>query len=493
MTSPPAANSLTVPGANGNPTTFTLADDTLVILRAGEKKWPRIDTPVRNVVWAEVSDSVLEISFIARRRKKHALSLVHITGRIKDDQVQLATAFAISLLDAAYTGVKRHRRLRVFVNPKSGPGASVSHYLKRVEPIFQAARCVIETTFTQHPRHAQDLVRDLDVDQYDAVVTMSGDGLVHEVVNGFAEHALPERALSIPIAPIPTGSGNGLCINLLGVEDGYDVCAAALNAVKGQPLRIDLCSITQNDTRIYSFMSQVVGLFAIVDLGTEYLRFLGSTRFLVGYVIEVLKLKPCPVKLSVQVVESDKKRMVENLHAYQARARAKTSGATVPDADTSSLAAASTVVASPLPDSKATSAPASPLDDGWITFDKPMSYVYAGKGPYVSKDFMQFPVSLPDDGLVDVVAQEITTRKAMLDAMDGSENGDSYWLSTQHYWKARAYRVEPLTSKSCLSVDGEAYPFEPFQVECHREMATVLSPCGYYQAQFDLPQDSTSS
>lgn len=140
---------------------------------------------------------------------------------------------------------------------------------------------------------------------------------------------------------------------------------------------------------------------------------------------------------------------MENLHAYQARARAKTSGATVPDADTSSLAAASTVVASPLPDSKATSAPASPLDDGWITFDKPMSYVYAGKGPYVSKDFMQFPVSLPDDGLVDVVAQEIvsaridccpstithsrmrqTTRKAMLDAMDGSENGDSYWLST---------------------------------------------------------------
>lgn len=72
--------------------------------RSVPEKWPRIDTPVRNVVWAEVSDSVLEISFIARRRKKHALSLVHITGRIKDDQVQLATAFATSLLDAAYAG-----------------------------------------------------------------------------------------------------------------------------------------------------------------------------------------------------------------------------------------------------------------------------------------------------------------------------------------------------------------------------------------------------
>ena len=48
--------------------------------------------------------------------------------------------------------------------------------------------------------------------------------------------------------------------------------------------------------------------------------------------------------------------------------------------------------------------------DDWITFDKPYTYFYAGKGPYVSADFVQFPVSLPTDGLIDVVLQERVCR-----------------------------------------------------------------------------------
>ena len=84
---------------------------------------------------------------------------------------------------------------------------------------------------------------------YDAVVTVSGDGLVHEVLNGFAQHTSSAEAFAIPLAPIPTGSGNGLCLNLLGLEvrslftaqivakhdaqAGFDVAAAALNVIKG--------------------------------------------------------------------------------------------------------------------------------------------------------------------------------------------------------------------------------------------------------------------
>lgn len=71
---------------------------------------------------------------------------------------------------------------------------------------------------TTHSKHAQELARAMPLDKYDAVVTMSGDGLVHEVLNGFAEHREPIRALRTPIAPIPTGSGNGLSLNLLGLH-----------------------------------------------------------------------------------------------------------------------------------------------------------------------------------------------------------------------------------------------------------------------------------
>ena len=63
-----------------------------------------------------------------------------------------------------------------------------------------------------------EIAKELPLDKYDAVATMSGDGLIHEVLNGFWQHADPIRALRTPVAPVPTGSANGLCLNILGMQ-----------------------------------------------------------------------------------------------------------------------------------------------------------------------------------------------------------------------------------------------------------------------------------
>ena len=75
--------------------------------------------------------------------------------------------------------------------------------------------CISVTT---HVKHAQEIAAKLALDEYDAVVAMSGDGTIHEVVNGFAEHAESGKALRMPMAPIPGGSGNGMALNFIGVE-----------------------------------------------------------------------------------------------------------------------------------------------------------------------------------------------------------------------------------------------------------------------------------
>lgn len=51
-------------------------------------------------------------------------------------------------------------------------------------------------------------------------MTVSGDGMAHEVINGFAAHKEdPMKALQgLPIVPVPAGSGNGLSLNLNGLE-----------------------------------------------------------------------------------------------------------------------------------------------------------------------------------------------------------------------------------------------------------------------------------
>lgn len=48
-----------------------------------------------------------------------------------------------------------------------------------------------------------------------------------------------------------------------------------------------------------------------------------------------------------------------------------------------------------------------PSVDGWTTFETPVMYMFAGKGPFVARDLMQFPVSHPDDGYIDVAIQEV--------------------------------------------------------------------------------------
>jgi diacylglycerol kinase family enzyme len=51
---------------------------------------------------------------------------------------------------------------------------------------------------------------------FDVVVVLSGDGGVHEVINGLSKHPDARKALRIPIAQIPTGSANAMCVNTLG-------------------------------------------------------------------------------------------------------------------------------------------------------------------------------------------------------------------------------------------------------------------------------------
>ncbi|KDQ60793.1 hypothetical protein JAAARDRAFT_31774 [Jaapia argillacea MUCL 33604] len=453
--------------ASGGISTFSYNGSTLVIQRLDKKN---LDVPLRQVLWVQYVEQALEVHFLARKKPGAPLSLVKARGAVHKDDRPHATEWVEALMDAAYQGTKRNRHLKVLVNPKGGQGKAVSAFRKKVEPIFHAAQCSLDVTYTRHPKHAYALAKELSLD-YDAVVTVSGDGLIHEVINGLAQHTQPRRALTIPIAPIPTGSGNGLSLNLLGIEDGFDLAAAALNVIKGRPMKTDLFSFTQNGNRHFSFMSQAVGLMADLDLGTESLRWMGDTRFLLGFLRGVLRFKPCPVTLSIKVAERDKVKMAEYIRSVQPK-----------DDEIHRQEDQLDQPHDTLPPLKH-----SDLDEDWISLDTPLLYIYAGQGPYVGRDLMQFPVSLPDDGLIDVVAQELTSRGDMLKAMDEAEKGAPYWMEGQHYFKAYAYRVTPHSLKGCLAVDGEAYPFEEFQVEVHPKLATLLSPHGRYASEFVVP------
>ena len=80
--------------------------------------------------------------------------------------------------------------------------------------MFRRAGIDADPVTTQRPGHATEIASKLDLDAYDALVTISGDGVLHEVVNGLMKHADWQRAIKHPIGVIPGGTGNGLVVSM---------------------------------------------------------------------------------------------------------------------------------------------------------------------------------------------------------------------------------------------------------------------------------------
>jgi sphingosine kinase len=151
-------------------------------------------------------------------------------------------------------------------------------------------------------------------------------------------------------------------------------------------MKIDVCSLTQNGKQSLSYMSQAVGLFADLDLGTEHLRWMGDARFVFGFIrggmnsslcilvsgftgSQVLQMRQCPVELSYKAAELDKNKMVE---AMMRDGDPDKTTFTPGDESTPGIR---------LPGLKYSKED----DDGWTVFDKPIFTVFAGKVPYVSR------------------------------------------------------------------------------------------------------------
>jgi diacylglycerol kinase family enzyme len=75
------------------------------------------------------------------------------------------------------------RKLLVLVNPFSGRRqAAVSWGI--AEPILEKAHVTMKVVMTERAGHAYDIVsQDIKIGDYDGIVTVSGDGLIHEIVN----------------------------------------------------------------------------------------------------------------------------------------------------------------------------------------------------------------------------------------------------------------------------------------------------------------------
>ena len=145
------------------------------------------------------------------------------------------------------------RKVLILLNPFGGAGAARRNWAV-VQPMLDKAHLDYDLIQTQHQNHAFEIVNNqLVIGQFDVIVTVSGDGLVHEIINGLlnrkdwntpGEVSETEQARfkdTLTLGIIPGGSGNGMVRSLLArSNENYGILEATFRIIKGNKCKIDL-------------------------------------------------------------------------------------------------------------------------------------------------------------------------------------------------------------------------------------------------------------
>ncbi|KAF2189512.1 hypothetical protein K469DRAFT_747586 [Zopfia rhizophila CBS 207.26] len=476
--------------AVGRNASLTLATDSLVVLDEGlletrsanccgislphlplHKNKTTRSIPFFNILWAELSNNGEIAIQYAHIVSKETVRVACINYTLEKTDSGYIDAWIERLLDRAYGASQRRKRIKVLVNPFGGKGGAQKIYLRHIAPIFAAAQCEIDVEVTQHNGHAVEIAAKLDTEAYDVIACCSGDGIPHEVFNGLSKKGDAARALAkVAVVQLPCGSGNALSLNMNGTDSPS---LAALAVVKGLRTPLDLVSVTQGDKRTLSFLSQSVGIVAETDLGTEYLRWMGSARFTWGFFVRLVGKTIYPADIAIKVEVDNKASIRQAYGAESSKPPPSHDARPVPTADTGLPALKYGTVNDPLPESWAL-----------IPHDK-LGNFYAGNMAYMSPDANFFPASLPSDGCLDLIRiQGDIKRHTAIGTMLAISKHTFFDLPHVDYQKISAYRIIPKNqADGYISIDGERVPFEPFQAEVHKGLGTVLSRSGHmYEA-----------
>jgi len=186
--------------------------------------------------------------------------------------------------------VRRRKKLLVLVNPVGGRGKAVQIW-KQVEDVLVEVGVVCEVVITTHAGHAREIVSSCKIGNYGGVVTVSGDGGLHEVLNGLSSRSdWKDIRQDLPIGMVPGGSGHAVHCSLLfhqGEAFSQEVQVATMNLARGRMMASDYIECQAGNSNFLSIFGVAWGVIPECDLGSEFLRKLGPMR---GYFFAMLRI-----------------------------------------------------------------------------------------------------------------------------------------------------------------------------------------------------------
>ncbi|XP_004628698.1 ceramide kinase-like protein [Octodon degus] len=201
----------------------------------------------------------------------------------------------------------RPKSLKIFLNPQSHKKEASQVYYEKVEPLLKLAGIETDVTVTEYKGHALSLLQECELQGFDGVVCVGGDGSASEVAHGLLLRAqesagmhtdqvfTPVRA-QLPLGLIPAGSTNVLAHSLHGISH---VVTATLHIIMGHIQPVDVCTFSTTGKLLRFGFSAMFGFGGRSLALAENYRWMSPSKRRDFAVIKTLaRLKPEDCEIS---------------------------------------------------------------------------------------------------------------------------------------------------------------------------------------------------
>ena len=202
-----------------------------------------------------------------------------------------------------------NKEVLVIINPISGKGKSEKVYENSKDKLSNLYN--LDEFISKYPNHVNEyfLYNHKNIETKDLIIGIGGDGIIYEIIN-----CLRKYNIQIPIAEIPAGSGNGYFKSITNENDKENTIEEAISIIENYKVEnVDLMKI--KNLNLYSRLAISWGFISDLDINTEWMRKLGSLRFDLGAIWNIIRKRTYSGRFTYYL-ENDVSNTIEGNFVY---------------------------------------------------------------------------------------------------------------------------------------------------------------------------------